>query len=269
VDRVVLVAACRWVSEVVPCAPYRTNAAWVDHFGASVAIHGDDVALDANNQDSFDEMKRVNRSRLVKRFMGPGTLSTTEVINRILYPSTNHHLPPEITTQVSLKMTSSESLQVFDPSVLALVDKVKLFSRGQNVNEASIAVYEFTGDRCPSCPVSKIIKGRVPTTEQRFIYTDGAFDLFTAGHVHFLQSIISIEKQRYPNLEPYLLVGIYDDEAVFGSKGMGFPVLNMLERALMLLQVQVRFVQPMREPCLSVPADSRSSTSMASFSQPR
>lgn len=69
--RVLLMAACRWVSEVVPCATYRTEAQWVDHFGASVAVHSDDNALYENDQDILAEMRATGRYQLIKRARRP------------------------------------------------------------------------------------------------------------------------------------------------------------------------------------------------------
>lgn len=98
------------MSEVVPCGPYRTQAQRVDRFGASVAVHGDDIALDNNNQDSLAEMESASRHRLIKRFKGQGTLSTTDIVGRILHAQTDHRLPRSIIVKAELEIDADETL---------------------------------------------------------------------------------------------------------------------------------------------------------------
>lgn len=58
---VLVVAACQCVSEIVRCAPYCTQTQWVDHFGAHLAVHGDDIAIDDTGQDSLAEVKTARQ----------------------------------------------------------------------------------------------------------------------------------------------------------------------------------------------------------------
>ena len=55
---------------------------------------------------------------------------------------------------------------------------------------------------------------------------------------------MSIERTQQVGLEPYLIVGIYDDTTVSKCKGIFFPVMNMVERALVLLQSRVSLKHP-------------------------
>lgn len=73
---------------------------------------------------------------------------------------------------------------------------------------------------------------------QSVIYVDGDFDLFTAGHISFLRTVTASHRQL-GGLEAFLVVGLYDDAVVSGCKGSGFPVMNMVERALSVLQCRV------------------------------
>ena len=48
----------------------------------------------------------------------------------------------------------------------------------------------------------------------------------------------TIERMQHAGLKPYLIVGIYDDTTISKCKGTSFPLMNMTERALLLLQSQ-------------------------------
>ena len=75
-------------------------------------------------------------------------------------------------------------------------------------------------------------------------YVDGAFDLFTAGHIAILEAVISIERTYLAGLELYPIAGIYDGTTVSKCKGISFPVMNMVERALMLFQSRLSLKHP-------------------------
>lgn len=231
-------AACGWVSEIVPCEPYRTQTRWVDHFGAHLAVHGDDIAVDDTGQDSLAEMKTARRFCLIKRFKGPGTISTTDLIDRMLHARTDHHLPRSILTKANRKINSGEAIDEELLETSRMLEKINLFACGNDGSNNSTAVFEFIGDE-KSFAITEIAKGRGPSSGQRIVYVDGSFDLFTAGHVAFLKAVISIEKKQHTGLEPYLIVDIYDDTTVSKCKGTRFPVMNMTERALLLLQSRV------------------------------
>ena len=84
------------MSEIFPSAPYCTQMSWLDHVGAHLATHGDDVAIDRTGQKSLAELKAAEPFSLVRRFMGPGSISTTDLINWMLQATTDHHLSQNI-----------------------------------------------------------------------------------------------------------------------------------------------------------------------------
>merc|ERR1712205_268532 len=59
------------------------------------------------------------------------------------------------------------------------------------------------------------------------VYVDGAWDLFSAGHVAFLR-----EARKRGD---FLLVGVHSDMTVSAVKGEGYPISSMEDRALCLL----------------------------------
>ena len=226
------------MSEIVPSAPYTSQASWLDHSGAHLAVHGDDVAIDRIGQDSLTEMKAAKRFSHVQRFKGPGSISTTDLIDRMLHATVDHHLPQNILTEVQCKLNSSKMTDMKLPEKLEMLENVKLFSRNGDSSNNSIAVFEIS-EKESFCVMTKIVEGCVPFKEQRVIYIDGAFDLFTAGHISLLEAVVSVEKMQHSGLEPFLIVGIYDDMIVSKYKGLKWPVMNTVERALLLLQNRV------------------------------
>ena len=74
---------------------------------------------------------------------------------------------------------------------------------------------------------SKFCSGKVAKPADTVIYVAGAFDLFHAGHIDFL------EKAKAKG--NFLLVGVFDDSVVNSQRGGGAPILNMHERVLSCL----------------------------------
>ena len=68
---------------------------------------------------------------------------------------------------------------------------------------------------------------RAPAPGAAVVYVAGAFDLFHAGHVAFLEAA--------RGLGDYLVVGVHGDAVVAKKRGDAFPVMNMQERALSVL----------------------------------
>jgi ethanolamine-phosphate cytidylyltransferase len=126
-----------------------------------------------------------------------------------------------------------------------------------------------------------MVAGQGPKEDQRVIYVDGGFDLFSSGHIEFLRKVFELEnaegekngwftedakKKRveatgedYP--PAYVLAGIHNDEVINHYKGVNYPVMNIFERGLCVLQCKV---------CLQValPCDPQTNPSRHSTSTP-
>ena len=180
------------MSEIVPCAPYRTQTSWLNHFGAHLAVHCNDIIIDYTGQDSLAEMKPARRFCLIKQFNGPGTINTMDLIDWILHAQVDYDLPRIILTIADCKLHSSESTDVELSETSRMLGKVNLLSYGSEGSNNSIAVFEFT-EKETSYAIQEIVKGYAPSKGQRVVYVDGAFDLFTPGHIAFLEAVMSIE----------------------------------------------------------------------------
>ena len=64
------------------------------------------------------------------------------------------------------------------------------------------------------------------------VYIDGAFDVFHPGHIFALREAKA--------LGTFLIVGVFDDDAVNSYKGLNFPLNTLHERVLNVLSCRVR-----------------------------
>ncbi|RDI85379.1 hypothetical protein Vi05172_g4784 [Venturia inaequalis] len=102
----------------------------------------------------------------------------------------------------------------------------------------------------------RMVVGKEPLPGQRVVYVDGGFDLFSSGHIAFLKAVVKLEEQvgvenKWYTEEakaariaesgrdyiPYFIVaGVHDDEVINHYKGINYPIMNIFERGLCVLQ---------------------------------
>ncbi|KAK3112742.1 choline phosphate cytidylyltransferase, partial [Teratosphaeriaceae sp. CCFEE 6253] len=105
-----------------------------------------------------------------------------------------------------------------------------------------------------------MVHGLGPRPGQRIVYVDGGFDLFSSGHIAFLSLVTSLEaasgrhrdwytdSARQKRLTEfgedygpaYIVAGVHDDEVINHHKGLNYPIMNIFERGLCV--VQCRYV---------------------------
>ena len=78
---------------------------------------------------------------------------------------------------------------------------------------------------------NKLVDGVPPSPGRRLVYVDGGFDLFTPGHIEFLKKVQQAEAE-----EAYVIAGVHDDEVINHWKGVNYPIMNIFERGLCVLQ---------------------------------
>lgn len=108
---------------------------------------------------------------------------------------------------------------------------------------------------------SPLCRGSQPKPGQRVIYVDGGFDLFSSGHIEFLRQVIKAEEKlgredgwydkqsvdervgKGADYGPvFVVAGIHDDEVINHWKGVNYPIMNIYERGLCVLQCKVRLI---------------------------
>ena len=106
---------------------------------------------------------------------------------------------------------------------------------------------------------TKMVHGKGPRQGQRIVYVDGGFDLFSSGHIEFLKQVMSVEEatgrkngwytanathqrvsQHGEDFSPaFVIAGVHDDEVINHWKGVNYPIMNIFERGLCVLQCRV------------------------------
>lgn len=256
-ERVAAVEACKWSTGSVPGAPYVTDPKVMDDYGCRYVVHGDDITTDADGNDCYQIVKDANRFLVVKR---TPNISTTDLVGRMLSTGTDHHILP--LTPVSknaepgselaeLKNANPEHALLTEDSI----ERFKNYATGPDGKSSYSGVYIWQGkeDQPISSSSSSLIEVVAPSTKiasqlagksSTVYYVDGGFDLFFMGHIEFLKLVFkkAEEHARKRSAEtgveelPLIVVGIHDDATVNGTKGKSFPIMNLLERALCVLQ---------------------------------
>jgi ethanolamine-phosphate cytidylyltransferase len=102
----------------------------------------------------------------------------------------------------------------------------------------------------------ELVKGKGVRPGQAVVYTDGGWDLFSSGHIEFLRLVTQTqedaarergwytEEAKKKRIEEtgedygpiFLVAGIHDDEVINHWKGINYPIMNIFERGLCVLQ---------------------------------
>lgn len=90
---------------------------------------------------------------------------------------------------------------------------------------------EEVGEHAEVSSFEKLVSGNDPAPGQRIVYVDGGFDLFSSGHIAFLKKIYELEGGK-----AYVVAGVHDDEVINHWKGLNYPIMNIFERGLCVLQ---------------------------------
>ncbi|CCC67077.1 hypothetical protein NCAS_0A05190 [Naumovozyma castellii] len=167
----------RWCSAVVEDAPYVTAPEWMDRFGCQYVIHGDDVTLDANGEDCYTIMRKMNRFKMVKRTYG---VSTTDIIHRIL---THNTLPST------------------DKDYFPTLDELEFCSKG--VDGFSNHCYVFQDDLN-----NMLVRGGYDWDSTNSVLILGDFDLFHMGHIDQLKKIRNVLEPRRQ-----IIIGVTSNES--------------------------------------------------------
>lgn len=105
-----------------------------------------------------------------------------------------------------------------------------------------------------------LVQGKGVKPGQVVAYVDGGWDLFSSGHIEFLRKVTEAEENAARERGWYaeeavadriaktgadygpvfLVAGIHDDEVINHWKGINYPIMNIFERGLCVLQCKVR-----------------------------
>ncbi|EEB09424.1 ethanolamine-phosphate cytidylyltransferase [Schizosaccharomyces japonicus yFS275] len=203
-ERCLAASCCKWVDQVVPYAPYVTELPWLDKYDCDYVVHGDDVTTDANGEDCYRIAKAANRFKLVKRTEG---ISTTELLQRILVPSSN---PLSVSNVQSGLEKYRSMLTEFAAGCDGKTIESDIFVRMENGTLEHIV----TGDLMNKAG----LKGEI-------LYIDGEWNLVTKTHLDFLKQC----KEQFPTLP--IVAGIFSNENCSQQ-----PFLDLFQRSMNILQ---------------------------------
>ncbi|OJJ49511.1 hypothetical protein ASPZODRAFT_59036 [Penicilliopsis zonata CBS 506.65] len=258
-ERVAAVDACRWATQSIPHAPYVTQLPWVSHYGCRYVVHGDDITSDSNGEDCYRFVKAAGRFKVVKRTPG---ISTTDLVGRMLLCTKGHFIK-------SVKRTlngeegsgNAEERKAF---AVDLLQRIQDYATDESGLKPGPQVWTWIGSQSAKLDhmieeagsFDKLVGGKGPKPGQRIVYVDGGFDLFSSGHIEFLRQVlhseekVGLERGWYESDRQqqrlrdhgedfgpaYIIAGIHDDDVINHWKGLNYPIMNIFERGLCVLQ---------------------------------
>ena len=255
------VDACRWVTQSVPYAPYVTSLPWISHYGCKYVVHGDDITSDSSGEDCYRYVKEAGRFKVVKR---TPSISTTDLVGRMLL-CTRTHFIRSLSNVLSGKEGSGTASEI-QAEAEAMTARVRLYATDATGLHPGAAVWfwhasiEAREDDTEEerGTFTSLCQGSQPKPGQRVVYVDGGFDLFSSGHIEFLRLVLKAEEkrgheegwyskqaveERVGKGEDYgpafVVAGVHDDEVINHWKGVNYPIMNIYERGLCVLQCKV------------------------------
>ncbi|KAL5332757.1 hypothetical protein BJX70DRAFT_100015 [Aspergillus crustosus] len=258
-ERIAAVEACRWATKCVPHAPYVTALPWVSHYGCKYVVHGDDITSDSNGDDCYRFVKAAGRFKVVKRTPG---ISTTDLVGRMLLCTRGHFVKNVKATLSGTEGSGNEEERL--RHALYLQERLRDYATDESGLNPGPQVWVWEGSNTAKLEdtviepgsFESLVGGRPPRPGQRIIYVDGGFDLFSSGHIEFLRQVLAIEEsggrqrgwydqaQREQRLidhgedygPAYVVAGVHDDGVINHWKGLNYPIMNIFERGLCVLQ---------------------------------
>ncbi len=282
-ERLAATDACRWVTRSVGHAPYVTELPYISHFGCKYVVHGDDITSDSDGNDCYRFVKEAGRFKVVKR--SPG-ISTTDLVGRMLLCTRTHFIKSLENVLAGTEGGGTEEER--KATAAAMNDRLALYATDETAKAPGAEIWFWRASLEAKSEETALEKGEFrqflegpgPQPGQRIVYVDGGYDLFSSGHIEFLRNVLLEEEKLAKATDwfgeaaaakrkqatgkdygpSYVVVGVHDDNVINSWKGVNYPIMNIYERGLCVLQCKVGFLRLM----ILFPADT-ASTSTPSF----
>lgn len=253
------VDACRWSTLSIPHAPYVTSLPWISHYGCYYVVHGDDITSDSGGEDCYRYVKAAGRFLVVKRTPG---ISTTDLVGRMLLCTKMHFI--KSLTQMLSGEEGSGSVEERKRVGEEMRQRIRDYATDESGLHPGPIVLSWNAsasameDHVAEEPgiFSTMFNGNPPKPGQRIVYVDGGFDLFSSGHIEFLRQVIQVEEANGRKSKwfgdaatekriadagedygpAYIVAGVHDDGVINHWKGVNYPIMNIFERGLCVLQ---------------------------------
>ncbi|KAI8629989.1 phosphoethanolamine cytidylyltransferase-like protein [Xylariaceae sp. FL1651] len=257
-ERLAAVDACRWVTKSVPDAPYVTELPFIGRYNCRYVVHGDDITSDSNGEDCYRFVKQAGRFKVVKR---TPSISTTDLVGRMLLCTKTHFI-----TSLEKALAGEEGHGTEDERKAegeAMTARIRQYATDEGGKNPGVDVYFWTASDAAKAEDTKeemgtfrqLLKGKGPKPGQRVVYVDGGFDLFSSGHIEFLRQVVLAEEKlarkegwydqqaiderlgKGADYGPvFVVAGVHDDRVINHWKGINYPIMNIYERGLCVLQ---------------------------------
>ena len=245
----------------MPYAPYVTSLPWISHYGCQYVVHGDDITSDSSGEDCYRFVKAAGRFKVVKR---TPSISTTDLVGRMLLCTRTHFI--KSLTKLLSGQEGSGSKEERMAEGAALTERMRLYATDESGIAPGSSVWFWTASvqakeedtAEEKGTFSSLCEGGRPKPGQRVVYVDGGFDLFSSGHIEFLRQVIKTEEklgqeQGWYSKEAveervgkgkdygpaFVVAGVHDDGVINHWKGVNYPIMNIYERGLCVLQCKV------------------------------
>lgn len=217
-ERMTAVEACKWSTRAIASAPYVTDPKVMKEYGCEYVVHGDDITTDANGEDCYQVVKDLGLFVVVKR---TPNISTTDLVGRMLLMLKTHHYRD--LNKDWKRLLTEENVEKF----------TKYATDATGLQPGSV-VYLNTPDELQTIVDAgpKEEQEQEQGKDSKYVYIDGGFDLFHPGHIEALKQV----RRRAEELDANVIVGIHDDLTVNKYKGLNYPIMNIFERSLCVLQ---------------------------------
>lgn len=197
-------------------------------------VHGDDITSDSNGEDCYRFVKAAGRFLVVKRTPG---ISTTDLVGRMLL-CTKTHFVKSLTDMLNGREGSGTD-EERRATGSAMLQRIRDYATDESGHKLGPEVWTWLGSSAAKVDGGKaepgdfaqMVQGVVPAAGQRIVYVDGGFDLFSSGHIEFLRQVYNNEEGK-----AFIVVGVHDDNVINHWKGLNYPIMNIFERGLCVLQ---------------------------------
>lgn len=219
-------------------------------------VHGDDITSDASGEDCYRFVKAASRFLVVKRTPG---ISTTDLVGRMLLCTRNHFIKSLSRTLAGEEGSGSPEERTMTGG--EMIQRIRDYATDESGLQPGPQILTWTASRAAmEEAVSEemgshnvMVNGTTPQPGQRVVYVDGGFDLFSSGHIEFLRQVrIAEEALAHKNgwyndsgkaYHPaYIVAGVHDDEVINHWKGVNYPIMNIFERGLCIIQCRVHLI---------------------------
>ncbi|RYP92051.1 hypothetical protein DL770_001829 [Monosporascus sp. CRB-9-2] len=258
-ERIAAVDACRWVTKSIPYAPYVTQLSFISHFGCKYVVHGDDITSDSSGEDCYRFVKAAGRFKVVKR---TPSISTTDLVGRMLLCTRTHFIKSLEKTLTGEEGEGTEAEKKAKGE--AMTDRIRQYATDETGKNPGAEVWFWSAPaegveahdaKGQAGSFRPLLKGSRPKPGQRVVYVDGGFDLFSSGHIEFLRLVAEAEENLarregwydQQNVDErrgkgndygpaFVVAGVHDDQVINRWKGVNYPIMNIYERGLCVLQ---------------------------------